>query len=59
MKKYTTPSIEVLDMETEGGIMIGSGSESDSYNVDTSISATSVNEGRRRGDAWTEYDGLE
>jgi hypothetical protein len=59
MKKYTTPSIEVLDMETEGGIMNLSGGESDSCNVDTSISATSVHEGRRRGDAWTEYDGLE
>jgi hypothetical protein len=59
MKKYTTPSIEVLDMETEGGILSVSGGESDSYNVNTSVSATSVNEGRRRGDAWTEYDGLE
>jgi hypothetical protein len=57
MKKYTTPQIEVLDMETEGGIM--NSSDGDSYNVDTSVSATSVHEGRRRGDAWTEYDGID
>jgi hypothetical protein len=55
MKKYTTPQIEVLDMETEGGIMNDSGAQS--YNVNTSVSATSVNEGRNRGAAWSEYDG--
>jgi hypothetical protein len=56
MKKYTTPSIEVLDMETEGGILSVSGG---TLGADPSQSATSVHEGRRRGDAWTEYDGLE
>jgi hypothetical protein len=56
MKKYTTPNIEVLDIETEGGIMNTSAT---SYNVNTSVSATSVNEGRNRGAGWTEYDGIE
>jgi hypothetical protein len=55
MKKYTTPQIEVLDMETEGGIM----GTSDGYKVDSTTPANAVNEGRRRGDAWTEYDGIE
>jgi hypothetical protein len=43
-------------METEGGIM---GTSDGTLNADTSVSANAVNEGRRRGDAWTEYDGIE
>jgi hypothetical protein len=53
MKKYTTPSMEVLEFETEGGIM------NTSISVNTSNAATSVHTSRNRGNDWSDYDGME
>jgi hypothetical protein len=57
MKKYTTPQMEVLDMEIEGVIMNGSAGNANTMDVNTSVNANSANEGRNRGAAWSEYDG--
>jgi hypothetical protein len=51
MKKYIQPSIEVIDMEI-------------SAIMDTSVPVSSETTdqqelGRRRGDAWSAYDGIE
>lgn len=53
MKKYITPAIEVIAMDTEFTLMTGS-------NTSLSISNETVESGlapeRRRGDAWSDYE---
>jgi hypothetical protein len=54
MKKYIQPSIEVIDMEISP-VMTGS-----TGSVEVSQENTDQMElGRRRGDAWSAYDGIE
>jgi hypothetical protein len=51
MKKYIQPSIEVIDMEI-----------SPIMNTSVEVSQENTNQqelGRRRGDAWSAYDGIE
>jgi hypothetical protein len=52
MKKYIQPSIEVIDMEISpvmtGSIVVSSEETTDQMEL-----------GRRRGDAWSAYDGIE
>jgi hypothetical protein len=51
MKKYIQPSIEVIDMEI-----------SPIMNTSIEVSSDTTDQmelGRRRGDAWSSYDGIE
>jgi hypothetical protein len=55
MKKYIKPTVEVIEMETA---MVIAESPTLSQQGDFS-EGQSVLESRRRGDAWSEYDGIE
>jgi hypothetical protein len=55
MKKYIKPTVEVIEMET-AQIIAGSGELSQQGDFSE---GQSVLESRRRGDAWSSYDGIE
>lgn len=56
MKKYTTPQVDILDMEMESTIM-GTSATEHAYSVDATRDASSVNVGRNRGNAWSDFEG--
>jgi hypothetical protein len=55
MKKYIQPSIEVVDLETSG---IMTGSDGSTLNIYKNQESDVQLQGRKRGDAWSEYEGL-
>jgi hypothetical protein len=52
MKKYMQPSVEVIEMETSQVI-------ADSLGVNKNETTDQQGIGRRRGDDWSNYEGLE
>jgi hypothetical protein len=56
MKKYIIPTIEVIELDTEDIASTFPGSMTVNQNSEVESGAAPS---RRRGDAWSEYDGIE
>jgi hypothetical protein len=57
MKKYIIPTIEVIELDTEDVVATFTSS---TVGIDTNTTVESgAAPSRRRGDAWSEYDGIE
>jgi hypothetical protein len=54
MKKYIKPAVEVIEMEISSAIL-----ENSFGMYDTATEESKILESRRRGDAWSSYDGIE
>jgi hypothetical protein len=55
MKKYMQPTIDIVEMET-GDVMVDSGDSSSTFNMYEDGNSLQL-EGRKRGEAWSEYEG--